>query len=67
MDDEDHALPPGETGEIVVCGPDVFASYRREPELTAAALRDGRLHMGDLARIGDRGYIYIIDRNRRSL
>jgi acyl-CoA synthetase (AMP-forming)/AMP-acid ligase II len=67
VDDEGRALPPGDTGEIVVRGPDVFAGYWREPELTAAALRDGRLHTGDLARMDDRGYIYIVDRKKEMI
>ncbi|MDE2604561.1 MAG: AMP-binding protein [Burkholderiales bacterium] len=52
-------------GEIVVRGPDVFAGYWREPELTRGAFdADGWLHTGDLARVDDEGYIYIVDRSK---
>jgi acyl-CoA synthetase (AMP-forming)/AMP-acid ligase II len=48
-----------------VCGPDVFAGYWREPELTQAAFdAGGWLHTGDLARVDDEGYIYIVDRSK---
>jgi acyl-CoA synthetase (AMP-forming)/AMP-acid ligase II len=54
-----------EVGEIVVRGPDVFAGYWREPELTAQAFdANGWLHTGDLARVDDEGYIYIVDRSK---
>ncbi|GJG94048.1 long-chain fatty acid--CoA ligase [Cupriavidus pauculus] len=64
VDDAGQKVPAGEIGEIVIAGPDVFAGYWREPELTAAALRDGWLHTGDLARADDRGYLYIVDRKK---
>jgi acyl-CoA synthetase (AMP-forming)/AMP-acid ligase II len=64
VDDAGQQVPAGEIGEIVIAGPDVFAGYWREPELTAAALRNGWLHTGDLARADDRGYLYIVDRKK---
>lgn len=67
VDDAGHVLPHGEVGEIVIAGPDVFAGYWREPELTAAALVGGRLHTGDLARTDERGYIYIVDRKKEMI
>jgi acyl-CoA synthetase (AMP-forming)/AMP-acid ligase II len=55
-------------GEICVRGPDVFAGYWREPEQTAAALgADGWLRTGDLARVDDEGYIFIVDRRKEML
>jgi acyl-CoA synthetase (AMP-forming)/AMP-acid ligase II len=48
----------------VVGGPDVFAGYWRAPELTAEVLRHGRYHTGDLARMDDEGYVYIVDRKK---
>ena len=48
----------------MIRGPEVFAGYWREPELIAAAIRDDWLHTGDLARMDDRGYLYIVDRKK---
>ena len=50
------------TGELLVRGPSVFAGYFREPDLTAAALRGGWLHTGDLVRRDDEGYFQVVDR-----
>jgi fatty-acyl-CoA synthase len=51
-----------EMGEVVVRGDVVMEGYWRQPEATAAALRDGWLHTGDLATIDEEGYILIVDR-----
>jgi acyl-CoA synthetase (AMP-forming)/AMP-acid ligase II len=67
VDEHGRELAAGEVGEIVVAGPDVFAGYWREPELTAAALINGRLHTGDLARADERGYLYIVDRKKEMI
>ena len=64
VDDEGQLVAPGEVGEIVVSGEDIFAGYWRAPELTAEVLKDGRYHTGDLARADDEGYIYIVDRKK---
>ncbi len=50
------------TGELLVRGPSVFAGYFREPELTAATLRDGWLHTGDLVHRDSEGYFRVVDR-----
>jgi long-chain acyl-CoA synthetase len=55
-------LPPDEIGELVVRGPQVMAGYWERPEETAAALRDGWLHTGDIARMSDDGFFTIVDR-----
>lgn len=52
----------GEIGEIVIRGADVFQGYWNAPELTRDVLIDGWLHTGDLARVDDEGFIYLIDR-----
>ncbi|KQP21481.1 AMP-binding protein [Pseudorhodoferax sp. Leaf267] len=64
LDDAGQPVAVGEIGEIVVGGDDVFAGYWRAPELTAEVLKDGRYHTGDLARLDDEGFVYIVDRKK---
>ena len=64
VDDQGVPVPQGDIGEIVVSGADVFAGYWRAPELTAEVLRNGRYHTGDLARMDNEGYVYIVDRKK---
>ncbi|NYT35325.1 AMP-dependent synthetase [Allopusillimonas soli] len=63
-DDAGEPVATGEIGEITVRGPDIFAGYWREPTLTANALRDGWCHTGDLARMDEEGFLYIVDRKK---
>jgi fatty-acyl-CoA synthase len=55
-------VPQGETGEIIFGGPHTMREYFREPERTGKALINGWLHSGDVGRIDDEGYYYIVDR-----
>ncbi|OWT64088.1 AMP-binding protein [Candidimonas nitroreducens] len=64
LDDQGVPVPAGEIGEIAVRGPDVFAGYWREPELSAKALHGEWCHTGDLARADEEGYMYIVDRKK---
>lgn len=57
-------LPPGEVGELVIRGPQVMQGYWQKPEETALVLREGWLYTGDLARMDDEGFFYIIDRKK---
>ncbi|HSV92685.1 MAG TPA: long-chain fatty acid--CoA ligase [Desulfobacterales bacterium] len=60
--DDGVEVPPEETGEIVVKGPAVFSRYWNNPVATAAAIRDGWFHTGDLGRRDAEGFIYIVGR-----
>ncbi len=64
VDDEGHDLPQGEVGEILIRGHNVMKGYWNKPEATAEALRDGWLHTGDMARIDEDGYFFIVDRKK---
>ena len=58
-----EVMPFGEAGELIVKGPQVFSrGYYKKPEETANALRDGWFHTGDIARMDEEGYFYIVDR-----
>ena len=56
--------PVGEIGELVIRGPQVMRGYRNRPDETAAALRDGWLHTGDLAKMDEQGFCYIVGRKK---
>jgi long-chain acyl-CoA synthetase len=64
LDDEVTVLPSGEVGELVVKGPIVMKGYHNMPTETANALRDGWLYTGDIARMDEEGYFYIVDRKK---
>ncbi|MEQ4719388.1 class I adenylate-forming enzyme family protein [Nonomuraea sp. B19D2] len=55
-------LPPGEVGELCVRGPNVILGYWNKPEATAQTFVGGWLHTGDLAKIDEEGFVYIVDR-----
>jgi fatty-acyl-CoA synthase len=65
--DDDRPLPPGEVGEILVGGPQIMAGYWNRPDESADALRNGWLHTGDLGRLDDDGYLYVVDRMKDML
>jgi fatty-acyl-CoA synthase len=54
----------GEVGEIIVRGPTLMSGYWNRPDLTAETIRKGWLYTGDLARMDEEGYIYIVDREK---
>ncbi|MDP4857234.1 MAG: long-chain fatty acid--CoA ligase [Desulfobacterales bacterium] len=57
-------LPTGETGELMVKGPQVMTGYWNKPDATAETLVDGWLHTGDIAQMDAEGYFYIVDRKK---
>jgi long-chain acyl-CoA synthetase len=64
VDDHDNDLPVGEVGEIVMRGHNVMKGYHNRPEATAKAMKGGWLHTGDLARVDEDGYFFIVDRKK---
>jgi len=62
-----RTLPPGEVGELAVRGPQVMRGYLNRPEETAAVLRDGWLFTGDMARMDEDGFFYIVDRKKEMI
>ena len=55
-------LEPGEAGEIVVAGPMVVPGYWQLPDESAHAIRDGWLHTGDLGKMTEDGWLFVVDR-----
>lgn len=57
-------LPPGEVGELIIKGPQVMKGYWNRPEETEKTLRNGWLYTGDMAKMDEQGYFYIVDRKK---
>lgn len=64
VDGEGNDVPDGEPGELLIAGPHMCAGYWRRPDATAAAIRDGWLHTGDVARRDEDGFFSIVDRKK---
>jgi long-chain acyl-CoA synthetase len=64
VDENGNEVPRGETGEIAIRGHNVMKGYWRRPEATAAAIRDGWFHTGDIGRVDEDGYFSIVDRKK---
>ncbi len=64
LDDEVTVLGTGEVGELVIKAPNVMKGYHNMPTETQNALRDGWLYTGDIARMDEEGFFYIVDRKK---
>jgi long-chain acyl-CoA synthetase len=64
MEDRTKDLPQGGVGELAIRGPQVMKGYWNKPEETANVLRDGWILTGDIARMDEDGYFYIVDRKK---
>lgn len=62
VDEKGNDLPPGEVGEITIKGPNVMRGYYRRPEETARVIRDGWFLTGDIGKMDEDGYFYLVDR-----
>lgn len=67
FDDNDKEVPAGEAGEIAVKGWVVTDGYYKDPEATAAAIRNGWFYTGDLGRFDSEGFLYIVGRKKEMI
>ena len=63
-DEDGRELPRGEVGELLLKGPNVMLGYWNRPEANQESIKDGWFHTGDLARMDDEGFLYIVDRKK---
>lgn len=64
LDDARRVLPPGETGELRIKGPNVFQGYWNQPEETAKNFVDGWFLTGDIGRMDEQGFFFLTDRKK---
>jgi long-chain acyl-CoA synthetase len=64
VDEHDAEVPAGEVGEIVIKGPNIMKGYWQRPDATAEAMRGGWFHSGDLGKVDEDGYFFIVDRKK---
>jgi long-chain acyl-CoA synthetase len=64
VNDDGDELSQGEPGEIVIRGHNVMKGYWKRPDATSEAIRDGWFHSGDIGRVDEDGYFFIVDRKK---
>ena len=64
VENPDEILPPGQAGELVLRGPCMVKGYWEKQAETAHAIKDGRFFTGDVAKIDEKGWCYIVDRKK---
>ncbi len=64
VNEKDEDVPTGEVGELILKGPGIMKEYYKNPELTAQVIRNGWLYTGDLAKMDEEGFIYLVDRKK---
>ncbi len=64
VDEHGNKVPDGEVGELIVKGPGVMTCYYKNPEATADTIKDGWLYTGDMAKVDEDGFIYLVDRKK---
>ena len=64
VDETGQELPTNEVGELIVRGPNITLGYFNMLEATEAAIRDGWLYTGDMARVDEEGYVFIMERKK---
>jgi long-chain acyl-CoA synthetase len=64
VDEHDEEVARGEVGEIVIRGPNVMKGYWNRPDATEEVMRSGWFHTGDMAKVDEDGYFFIVDRKK---
>ena len=64
VDENGKPVAKGDVGELIVKGPGVMLCYYKNPEATESSIKDGWLYTGDMARMDDDGFIYLVDRKK---
>ncbi|HEY3075093.1 MAG TPA: long-chain fatty acid--CoA ligase, partial [Burkholderiales bacterium] len=64
VDDAGRDVPAGTVGEVVCGGPKIMAGYWRKPEASAAVLKNGWYHTGDMGALDEQGYLTLVDRKK---
>ncbi|MDT5227930.1 MAG: fatty-acyl-CoA synthase, partial [Mycobacterium sp.] len=64
LGDDDKPVPPGVIGEIAHRSPQIVLGYWHDEQRTEAAFRGGWFHSGDLVRMDDEGYVWVVDRKK---
>lgn len=64
VDENGEEVPQGEVGELIVTGPNISPGYYGMPEETKKTIRDGWLYTGDMVKMDEDGYIFIVDRKK---
>jgi long-chain acyl-CoA synthetase len=64
VDEDDNEVAQGEVGEVVIRGHNIMKGYWQRPDATAEAMRGGWFHSGDMARVDEEGYFFIVDRKK---
>lgn len=67
VDSERNEVKPGEVGHLIVRGPNVMKEYWNRLEATKDAIQDGWFHTGDLARVDEEGFVYIVGRKKEMI
>jgi acyl-CoA synthetase (AMP-forming)/AMP-acid ligase II len=62
VNERGEEVSPGEVGEITARGPDIMKGYYKDPELTQKTIINNWIYSGDMAKVDEEGYIYIVDR-----
>src|SRR3954465_8075395 len=64
VDDDGNEVDQGEVGEIVIKGHNVMKGYFNKPDATEESIKDGWFHSGDMAKVDEDGYFFIVDRKK---